>query len=179
MRSIVEVGDILQITIIFFLVYLYFIAANVIRKRTLHPFIISSSSIISFGFFIMTFFLVTIYFFILGRKFKRNLKYSALLYTFSYSLLPTIFWFLITSIFYLVLPPPRSLTFPGKLFSIFFIFYSTIIFFWKIILFYLSLRFSLKINFYKIFFITVFFLIWFLPYSYLMYQFRIFRIPFI
>lgn len=179
MRSISSDQDILQSGIIFFLCYLYFIAANIIRKKTLHPFIISSSSVITFLFFLVTFFLVTLFFYVSGRRLNKSIKYFSILSTFSYSLIPTLLWFFITSLFYLTIPPPRNLTFPGKLFSLFFIFYSATLFIWKIILFYLSLRFSLKINFYKIFFLIALFLMWFLPYSYLMYKFGIFRIPFI
>lgn len=179
MRGISKDSDFLQVGIIFFLIYLYFITANIIRKKTLHPFIISSSSFITFTFFLLTFFFVLIFFYLTGRRLNKKTQYLSLLSCFSYALIPTLIWFLTTSIFYLVIPPPRGLTFPGKLFSLFFIFYSTVLFFWKTILFYLSLRFSVKANFYKIIFLVIFFLIWFLPYSYLMYQLKIFRIPFI
>lgn len=182
MRKISQEKDWFQPLTIFFFAYLYFIFANIVRKKTLHPFIISSSSFVAFVFFLLTFFLTLSFFYLIGKSFSRNKTRSAfipLIFTFSYSLFPTLIWFFTTSFLYFLLPPPRTFSILGKSFSLFFTTFSLILFFWKTILFYLSLRFSLRLNFYRIIYLTLIFLLWFWPYSVVMYKLKIFRIPFI
>ncbi len=110
-------------------------------------------------------------------KIKKD--FMSLVYTYSYSLLPTLIWFTTTSILYLLIPPPRSLSLLGKGFSIFFISFSLTILFWKLMLTYLALRFSLKISFYRIIYFMILYLCWFLPYSLILYNLKIFKVPFI
>lgn len=179
MRKITQERDYLQILLIFVLIYGYFIAANIIRKRTLHPFIISTSSLVSFLFFLLTFFITIAFFYSMSRLMKLSTNLQALIFSFAYSLFPSFIWFLTTSVLYYLLPPPRTFSFLGKSFSITFIIFSLTLLIWRIILLYLSLRFSLKANFYTILILIIFFIIWFLPYSFMMYQLKVFRIPFI
>jgi hypothetical protein len=173
MRKIAQEKDWWQVIIICGLVYLYFIFANIVRKKTLHPLIISSSSFISFVFFLLTFFLTVVFFSLFGRQIK------SLIFSLAYSLLPTLIWFFTTSFLYFVLPPPRTYSILGQSFSLVFITFSLILLFWKVVLFYLSLRFSLKLNFYQILYTTILFSIWFWPYSVVLYKLKMFRIPFI
>lgn len=173
MRKIAQEKDWWQVVTIYGLVYGYFIFANIVRRKTIHPFIISSSSFVSFVFFLLTFFLTVGFFSLFGKQIK------SLIFSFAYGLFPTLIWFFTTSFLYLLLPPPRTLSFLGKSFSLVFISFSLILLFWKIILFYLSLRFSLKLNFYKILYPTILFLVWFWPYSVVLYKLKVFRIPFI
>jgi hypothetical protein len=168
-----------QVGVIFFLVYLYFVEANIIRRKTLHPFVISTSSTITFTVFIMTFFLVIGFFYYLAFIQKKKPDLKSLLFTFSYSLLPTFLWFVTTSLLYYLLPPPRTASILGQGFSFIFITFSLAILLWKMILLYLSVRFSLKTDFYLTIFYILLFLLWFLPYSYGLYYLKIFRIPFI
>jgi hypothetical protein len=182
MRKITQEKDWWQVIIICGLVYAYFIFANIVRKKTLQPLIISSSSFVSFVFFLLTFFLTVGFFCFMGKKICRdviNHVSTSLIFTFSYSLLPTLIWFFSTSFSYFVLPPPRTYSILGQSFSLVFISFSLVLLFWKIILFYLSLRFSLKFNFYQILYTTLLFLIWFWPYSVVLYKLKIFRVPFI
>lgn len=179
MRRVVEEKYYYQVGIIFGMVYGYFLVATAVRKRTFEPLILTSSAFLSFLFFIGTFFLVVSFFYTLARIFKKKVAISSLIFSFAYSLLPTFFWFLITSLLYYFIPPPRTLSVLGQSFSIFFTIFSLSLFLWRIILYYLSLRFSLKISFYTIILFTLIFSSWFLPYSYFMYQLKIFRIPFI
>jgi hypothetical protein len=173
MRKIAQEKDWWQVIIICGLVYLYFIFANIVRKKTLHPLIISSSSFISFVLFLLTFFLTVVFFSLFGRQIK------SLIFSLAYSLLPTLIWFFTTSFLYFVLPPPRTYSILGQSFSLVFIIFSLILLFWKVVLFYLSLRFSLKLNFYQILYTTILFSIWFWPYSVVLYKLKMFRIPFI
>lgn len=172
MRKISLEDDKNQITIIFFVVFLYFEIANKIRAYTISP-------ILTYGIFLINFSLAILFFYALGRLLKQEVKLKSLIFTFSYSLFPTLIWFITNSLFYFFLPPPRTTSLVGNLFSIFFIAFSLSLLLWKIILFYLSLRFSLKLNFYKIVYSIILFLAWFLPYSLFLYFLRIFRVPFI
>lgn len=179
-RKISKISDTAQLFMIYALVYVYFIFASIVRKKTLAPFIITSSSLLSFSFFLITLFATITFFYLSARVFRqKNISYRSLLFTFTYSLTPTIIWFLITSVLYLLIPPPRTSSFLGVSFSIFFILFSTTMLSFRIILFYLSLRFSLKIGLYKIVFFSILFFIWFIPYSIMLYSIGIFRIPFI
>jgi hypothetical protein len=129
-----------------------------------------------FFIFLINFFLTTCFFYLLTKK---KAAFSSFIFTFSYSLFPTLIWFLSTSLLYVFLPPPRTFSLLGRTFSIFFIAYSLSLLIWKLILEYLAIRFSSKQNFLRIFYMIVLYLIWFLPYSVFLYYFSFFRIPFI
>jgi len=179
MRKISQETDYVQIILIFVLVYAYFIYANIIRQKTFHPFIISTSSGISFFLFIFTFLLSIGFFKSIAHIFKIYPSFKKLLFLSSYSILPTLIWFFATSTLYLLLPPPRTVSILGQLFSFTFIVFSLTLLFWRAILLYLTLRFSYKAQFYTIVVSIFSFFAWFLPYSYLLYTLRFFRIPFL
>lgn len=172
MRRISFEKDSRQIFFIFLLVFTYFKFIYFL-KTDRYP------ASFTFFIFLLNFFLMIGFFYFLGKIFNHRIKLSSLIYTFSYSLFPTIIWFFSVSILYIFLPPPRTASFLGKLFSIFFITYSLVILFWKIILFYLALRFSTRLNFYRIIYFFILFLLWFIPYSVFFYYLKIFRLPFI
>jgi hypothetical protein len=181
MRKIAAEKDLLQIGIIFFLTYLYFLFATAVRVRTLHPLLISKSAAVSFGAFLVTHILVVAFFYFLGRciKPKEKISFRSISFLFAYSLLPTFIWFMTTSALFVALPPPRNPTFLGKAFSMVFIVFSISLLLWRTILLYLSVRFALKVKFYTIVTVIALFLAWFLPYSYAMYKLHIFRIPYV
>ncbi len=172
MRKISLEEDYKQPFIIFFVIFLYFQIANKIRAYTISP-------ILTFLVFLLNFFLMTLFFYFLGKVLNRETRYKNLFFTFSYGLLPTLTWFITSSLFYFLLPPPRTTSILGTGFSIFFITFSLSLLFWKLLLSYLALRFSLKLSFYKIIYVVLLFLSWFVPYSILLYYLRIFRVPFI
>jgi len=177
MRKISLEKDHYQLLIITGLVFLYFKFIYFLRDKPYPATLV---------FFLFLFnFLLTVSFFYLFNKFfysdqnKKETSFSSFIFTFSYSLFPTLIWFLSTSVLYIFLPPPRTLSFLGKGFSIFFIAFSLSLLAWKLILVYLAVRFSSKQNFFKIFYMMVLYLIWFIPYSIFLYHFKLFRVPFI
>lgn len=178
MRRISKNEDKGQIAIIFIIAIGYFIYAQIVRQRTLHPLVVSSYAIISITGFFVTFYLVTKFFHEIYKKIS-DVEYMSIVSTFAYSLLPTFIWFFATSTLFYILPPPRTESFLGKGFSMTFVVFSTTLLFWRVVLLYLSLRFSTKQKFYRIAAGIGVFMLWFLPYSYLMYKLQIFRIPFI
>jgi hypothetical protein len=67
----------------------------------------------------------------------------------------------------------------GKAFSILYISFSVGMLLWKIILQYLAIRFSTKLDFYRIMFGFLFYLVMMIPYSLFLYSVKFFRIPFL
>lgn len=172
MRKISLEKDYWQVGIILFIVFVYFKFAYYLRTDP-YP------ATLIFLVFLFNFFLTIFFFYGLSRFSDKNVQLSSFVFTYSYSLLPTLIWFISNSIVYKLVPPPRTFSILGKAFSTFFIAYSVSLFLWKIILFYLSIRFSAKLNFYRTLYLIILYLCIFLPYSFLLYYFKIFRIPFI
>lgn len=172
MRKISLEKDYLQVGIILVIVFLYFKFVYFLKDKP-YP------ATFTFLIFLFHFFLTVGFFYVLSRFSRYKVEGSAFIFTFSYALFPTLIWFLSTSIFYILAPPPRGLSFLGKGFSIFYTAYSLSLFAWKMILVYLALRFSSKAHFFQIVYVFTLYLLWFLPYSILLYYFRIFRVPFI
>jgi len=175
MRRISEEKDIYQPAIIIGLIFIYFKFIYYLRDK-IYP------ATLIYLIFVINFLLTVFFFYLLSKLFdkdKKVINLSSFINTFTYSLFPTLIWFLSTSILYIFLPPPRTFSLMGKGFSILFIAYSLSLLIWKFIIVYLALRFSSKQSFYKIISMIILFLIWFIPYSILLYQFKLFRIPFI
>lgn len=108
---------------------------------------------------------------------KGNLR--GLMLGWAYTLVPTVCWFLATSILYMVIPPPRTDRPLGILFSLLFLLFSSVLFFWKLVLSYLTLRFSLKIDLFRIVIISIVTIPIVVLYSVGMYRLGIFKIPFV
>src|SRR3989338_5197974 len=200
MRRIAKETDFGQLVIIFCLAVAYFYYAQTVRQRAFHPLLASPSIAASLGMFGVTFILITKFFYYVSQRmsimdgadehakgnktYKANktnvsIQYKPFVFTFAYSLLPTFIWFYATSTLYYLLPPPRTTSFLGKGFSMVFIVFSVSLLLWRIVLLYLSIRFSTKASFYRIALSMALFTLWFLPYCYAMYKLEIFRIPFI
>lgn len=177
MRKISAEKDNYQLLIIAGLIFVYFKFIYFLRDKVYPATFIYLIFILDFLMMVGFFYLMSK--FIGSRKNKKEISFMSFIFTFSYSLLPTVIWFLSTSILYIFLPPPRTFSLLGKGFSIFFITYSLSLLMWKLILAYLALRFSSKQNFFRIVYMVIFFLTWFIPYSVFLYQFKFFRIPFI
>ncbi len=162
----------------------YFIYASAIRTQTFDPIVISSSFLRTFMFFMLTFMTTVGFMWLIGRilrtfSMSEPVSFLVALVLSAYSLVPTLIWFLITSMLYLLFPPPRYDTFLGNALSMIFIVVSTSILIWRLILWYLTIRFSLRVQFMTIMVIMFIFVLWLVPYAFLMYYFRVFRIPFI
>jgi len=175
MRKISLEKDLYQPALIIGLIFIYFKFIYYLRDR-IYP------ATLIYLIFVINFFLTISFFYLLSKLFNKNkkeIKFYSFVFTFIYSMLPTLIWFLSTSILYIFLPPPRTFSLMGKGFSIFFIAYSLSLLIWKFILVYLAVRFSSKQNFFKVLTMIIYYLIWFIPYSIFLYQFKLFRVPFI
>lgn len=172
MRKIALEKDITQIIIIISFIFLYFIGAEKIRPGSYVPVI----QII----FVLLHYLGTVAFvYVFGVCMGKKVDLKGTMFLFAYALIPTLAWFYVNTFLYVLVPPPRTLSILGKTFSILFITLSVSILAWKVILWYLAVRFATKTKFYDILFISLIYLAIVIPYAMAMYVAGVFRIPFI
>ena len=112
-----------------------------------------------------------------GGLFKDKL--NRMFATWSYTLLPTLIWFYTTLLFYFLIPPPRTTSVLGKSFSVFYIALSVSLLLWKLILVYLSIRFSLRVHLYRVIYYMLIYLTLSIPLWIFLYTSGISRIPFV
>lgn len=172
MRLIAKESDDLQIAIIFLFVFFYYLLLPTVKPEVTSP-------VVQFGMVLFHYLGTVLFAYIFGRILQPETRMKPLLYLFAYALIPTIIWFYMTSFLYFILPPPRNFTFLGTSFSVVFITVSVSLLAWKVILWYLAVRFGTKLNFYAIVFMALLYLAVVIPYSFYLYQFGFFRIPFI
>lgn len=168
-----------QLFIVFFLTGLYFFLISPIRLHTLHPFLLTINASRLFTLSLAAYLGICGFLWGVGRVFKKSPELRAILLSWGYSLVPTLLWFFTTSLFYVVLPPPRYETWPGRMFSILYLAFSLSLFLWKGMLYYLTLRFTLKLDLQRIIVVSCVFFPLLLVYSWGMYQLGIFRVPFV
>lgn len=170
----------LQIIFLHLFILLFFIASSALKTGIKNPFLLTLRFNSLYLSFIAGFFLMIFLFKIVLRLFsKERFPLNKMVVLWSYSLLPTLLWFVFTSIMYLLLPPPRTLTYPGKIYSLVYLIISTSLLFWKLILYYLTLRFGLKFDLIKIVVASLIIFPVITVFSLLMYSLTIFKIPFI
>jgi len=169
-----------QILFIHFFVFLYFFLSSIVKTGLHNPYFLTlkfnSLYLASyFGFALM------IALFFLSFKLLKSHDFFLvnLIVLWSYSLWPTLLWFFFTSILYLLLPPPRTFSYPGKIYSLFYLSVSLTLLFWKFILYYLTLRFGLKFDLVKIIVSSSVIFPFVVAFSWLMYRLSVFKIPFI
>lgn len=172
MRKIALETDTIQIGILWVLSLLYFLFANELRTYPYPP-------IFLFLVFVFQFTLSIFFFYVISKIFQKDITLKPFIFTFTYTLIPTLIWFGVNSILFAILPPPRTMSMLGKTFSIVYIAFSLSVLVWKVILWYLSIRFSSRLAFYRIFYLMLLYAAVFAPYTILLYSFKIFRIPFI
>ena len=172
MRKISQDTDKSQTIFIFIIVYIYFLLMQDL-KEYMYP------SYIMFFIFLVNFLITVVFFRGVSWILHGNAHSIKIIHTLAYSLMPTLIWFISNSILFVILPPPHSYTMYGKLFSIFFLSYSISLLIWKIMLFYLAIRFSTGMKFLSICYVVMLYLCIFLPATFFLYQLQIFRVPFI
>lgn len=177
-RQLVKSTHFAQILPLFLLIGLYFFFAGVIRHG-LHPLIVAKSGIKISVVALTTYALVVLAMYLVGSLLKGKGKLKEVAMTWGYSLWPTLIWFYMTSALYLLIPPPRTASLADQVFSYVFLVASLVLFFWKGVLYYLTLRFALKLDFKRIVISSLILFPAGIVYALLMYRLNIFRIPFI
>ena len=163
-----------------FLTVAYFGWSVLVRQGVrAHPMLLTYSMgtllFASFG----TFFLVVATLVMVGRLFRGRGSFRTVILLWGYSMLPTVMWFWITSVLWIVYPPPRTDSFTGQMLSAVFLIVSLFLFFWKGVLYYLTLRFGMRLDLLKILGVTAVVFPLGGLYALIMYTLGIFRVPFI
>lgn len=174
LRSISHDDDILQVIYIFIFIGMYFYMAHHLREYGHGPLILFWVTVIHYLLTVSYFALFTL----LSNK-KHKLGIAPYLLLFAYALIPTLLWFVVTSVLYSLIPPPRTPSFLGKSFSILYVSFSLGVLMWKILVTYLAVRFATGFRFFRILYSLILYCAIVIPYSYLLYRLGVFRIPFL
>ncbi|MCX6791744.1 MAG: YIP1 family protein [Candidatus Gottesmanbacteria bacterium] len=178
-RRIVDHGGFGELIYVAILLAMYFVFASLVKVASFRPFLLSRQFIVLSAATGVTYLFAVALFWTAGKLVGAEGKLKGLAVSWGYSLLATLTWFLATSILYVILPPPRTTSTAGILFSILFLIFSVTLFFWKATIAYLTLRFGLRLNLGKIFVVLALTLPVLGLYSFGMYRLGIFRVPFL
>jgi hypothetical protein len=172
MREIAGERDIGQLLILFGFIFAYFVVANTVKPTGM-------PSVVEFAIALFNYVATVLFVLFFSRLMGHKENVSAPFFTFGYALVPTFAWFIVNTLLFVLLPPPRSVTLLGQTFSIVFIALSISLLAWKIMLWYLAVRFSTKLSFYEIMFLAVLYAAVAVPYAFFMYHLGFSRIPFL
>lgn len=178
-RRIVERGSIWELFYIGFLLVCYFAVASLVKTAAFRPFLLTRQFVVLAAAAGATYMAVIGMIWIIGRKLKGKGTLAGIAVAWGYTLVPTLVWFLTTSLLYVFLPPPRTTSFAGVLFSGLYLVFSATLFFWKLTLGYLTLRFGMKLDLAKILVVAAISVPLLAAYSVVMYRMGIFRVPFL
>jgi len=168
-----------QLIIIFTLIAGYFFLASPLKLHTLHPFLLTVNASRLFTTVLCLYLGICFLLLGLSKLFNGVASLRSVLMAWGYSLIPTLVWFLVTLVMYVLIPPPRTETILGRGFSLLYLTFSLSLFFWKGLLYYLTLRFALKFDLTKIILASLLFFPLLGATSYFLYIFGIFKVPFI
>lgn len=127
---------------------------------------------------IITYLIVSISIYFISRIFGGKGQIQSVFSVWAFSYIPTFLWFLMTTIFYIILPPPRTQSIPGQIFSIFYLFLSLGLLSWKILLYFLTLRHAMKLTLWQTIRTTLVLWSLFIAYFLVLNRLEIFKIPF-
>ena len=178
-RSIIDHSTLWELPFIALVLIGYFAIASLVKTAAFRPYLLTKQFVFLGGTAVISFMLVVATLWVIGRFFGGKGKIERLVLAWAYTLIPTTAWFFVTSVLYVLLPPPRTESWKGITFSILYLVFTITLFWWKIMLYYLTLRFGLRLDLKRITVVTLLAIPLFLLYSILMYRFGIFRIPFI
>jgi hypothetical protein len=178
-RRIVEVGRMSEIVALWLITGVYFAFSSLIRTQTLHPFLLTREFILLTAGAGAGYALFVLLIYSVGKMMKAKTTIESVALAWGYTLVPTLLWFWATTVLYVILPPPRTESFLGEFFSILFLLFSALLFFWKIELAYLTLRFSLRLDLTRIIALAFVLIPIAVIYSYALYTLSVFRIPFL
>lgn len=153
--------------------------ASIAKTAAFRPYMLTKQFVVLGVVVLVTYGLVTGLLWIVGKMVGGKGEGKALALGWAYTLIPTTIWFLITSCLYVLFPPPRTDRPLGILFSILFLLFSSVLFFWKIILSYLTMRFSMRLDLVRICIVFCIVIPIIALYSIVMYKLGIFKIPFV
>jgi hypothetical protein len=178
-RRIADRGGFGELVYVAILLATYFAFASLVKVASFRPFLLTRQFIVLSVATGVTYLFTLALFWMAGKLVGAQGRFKGLAVSWGYSLVATFAWFLATSILYVILPPPRTTSMAGVLFSILFLIFSITLFFWKATIAYLTLRFGLRLTLGKIMIVLALTLPILGLYSFGMYRLGIFRVPFL
>lgn len=178
-RTIVGSANVWELPSIAGLIAGYFALASLVKVASFRPFLLTREFMVLLGAAMVSYIFVVSLLWIVGRLVGGKGTLAGLACGWGYTLLPTVVWFFMTSALFLILPPPRTTSVAGVVFSGLFLVFSVMLLFWKLMLGYLTLRFGLKLDLARIFVVAGIVMPILGIYSVGMYRLGIFRVPFI
>jgi hypothetical protein len=178
-RRIVNHGKLYELVPLGIFFFGYLFIASLVKTAAFRPYLLTKQFIVlgaaaGFTYIVVVGLLWGISKFVQGQGTIKQLFLG-----WGYTLVPTIGWFLMTSLLYVLLPPPRTTRPLGFLFSAVYLVISSAFFFWKLMLSYLTLRFGMRLDLKRIIIVVLCVAPCLIFYSIGMYRLGIFRIPFI
>jgi len=178
-RRIVREGSLYELIYITSLLIFYFALASVVKVAAFRPFLLTRQFIVLVSAVVATYCVVICLLWLVGQKMGGKGTLRGVAIAWGYTLVPTVLWFFVTSLLYVVLPPPRTTSLAGIALSALFLAFSATLFLWKLMLGYLALRFGLKLDLARILVVVAVVGPVVGIYSYGMYQLGIFKVPFV
>lgn len=178
-RSIVESANGWELVCVAGLIAGYFTLASLVKVAAFRPFLLTREFMVLLGAAAVSYGVVVSLLWIVGRLVGGRGTFAGLACGWGYTLLPTVIWFFTTSALFVLLPPPRTTSMAGIVFSGLFLVFSVTLLFWKLTLGYLTLRFGLKLDLARILVAAGIAAPIVGVYSVGMYRLGIFRVPFI
>lgn len=178
-RRIVSHGKRGELIFVAALLGVYFALASVVRVAAFRPFLLTQEFMALFAGAISGALVSTLGIMAAGRLLRVAVSFDRVLIAWSYTLIPTAVWFLSTSFLYVLLPPPRTTSALGILFSLLFLAFSATLLWWKVTLSYLTLRFALKLDLGKSIVVAVLCAPILATWAIIMYKTGIFKVPFL
>lgn len=178
-RRIVDRGTSWEMVYVGILLAFYFALASLVKTAAFRPFLLTRQFILLVSAASVSFLVTVGVLWVAGRMVGGEGKLSVLVRAWAYTLVPTVLWFLFTSVLYVVLPPPRTTSALGVAFSVVFLLCSVMLFWWKLQLGYLALRFGMRLDLLKIMTVAVVAAVVLGFYSAGMYKLGIFKVPFL
>jgi hypothetical protein len=178
-RRIINKGTLFELVPIAGFLSLYFAVNALVKAPAFRPFVLTRHFVKTSASVVVTAVFVSLLLWSVGKCFGGKGEYKRFFLGWVYTLIPTLCWFFFTSLLYVIIPPPRTTHPTGVALSLVFLTISAVLFFWKIILSYLSLRFGLKLDLARILGILLVSAPIIAIYSIGMYRLGIFRVPFL
>lgn len=157
----------------------YFSLSSVVKTAAFRPFLLTRQFVVLAASAGATYIGAIGMIWTIGKKLGGKGTLGGVAVAWGYTLIPTLVWFLITSLLYVFLPPPRTTSTAGVFFSIVYLIFSATLFWWKLILAYLTLRFGLRLDLQRILLVALVAAPVVVLYSIGMYWLGIFRVPFL
>lgn len=178
-RRIVNHGKRSELLFIAATLVCYFGLASIVKVAAFRPFLLTRQFIVLSAGATANMVVAIGSLWVAGKLIGATIRLSQLTLAWGYTLIPTVLWFLMTSVLYVLLPPPRTTSAAGLAFSTAFIIVSTVLLWWKIMLSYLTIRFVYRASVGTILLIYAIILPILFMQSVVMYRLGVFKVPFL